>query len=68
MQTTITLDDTLIAEALKVSGLETQEAAVEFALRELIRLRRQPSIMDLWGIGWDGDLEQMRLDKVEKGA
>jgi Arc/MetJ family transcription regulator len=68
MQTTITVDDTLIAEALEVSGLKTHEEAVEFALRELIRKRRQPSIEDLWGIGWDGDLEQMRLDKREPEA
>jgi Arc/MetJ family transcription regulator len=63
MRTNIEIDDELMAQALKLSGLKTKRAVVEEGLRLLIGLRRQASVADLYGkIPWEGDLEAWRLD------
>ncbi len=41
MRTNIEIDDTLMAEAQKVSGHATKKQTVEQALRLMIKLRRQ---------------------------
>lgn len=63
MRTNIVIDDTLMAEALEVTGLKTKREAVELGLQTLLRLRRQQAIRDLRGkLAWEGDLEAMRTD------
>lgn len=64
MQVSFEIDDELIREALRTTGLTTDQEVVEEGLRTLLRLRRQASLHDLRGIGWEGDLDDMRLDKV----
>ncbi len=62
MRTNIEIDDELMAEALSASGLSTKKAVVEEALRVLIeRHNQRRALEELKGIGWEGDLEQMRL-------
>jgi len=61
MRTNIEIDDALIAEALRVSGLKTKRAAVEAGLKALIRLNRQKKILDLAGkVDWEGNLDESR--------
>ena len=61
MRTNIDIEDSLIAEAMAVTGLPTKKATVEEALRRLVRrYRQQEAIKDLTGLGWDGDLSAMR--------
>lgn len=61
MRTNIELDDDLIAEAMKITGLSTEKATVEKALRDLVRIHRQMRALDtLEGMGWEGDLDEMR--------
>jgi Arc/MetJ family transcription regulator len=61
MRTNIEIDDELIQEALRVSGLKTKRAAVEAGLKALIRLNRQKKILDLAGkVHWDGNLDESR--------
>jgi Arc/MetJ family transcription regulator len=61
MRTNIEIDDALIQEALRVSGLKTKRAAVEAGLKALIRLDRQKKILDLAGkVHWEGDLDDSR--------
>jgi Arc/MetJ family transcription regulator len=61
MRTNIELDDDLIAEAMALGGSSTKKAAVDQALRDFVRIRRQLRAVDnLEGIGWDGDLDAMR--------
>lgn len=62
MRTNIDIDDTLIKDALAITGARTKREVVEEGLRELIRIRRQRRILELRGIGWDGDLDAMRTD------
>lgn len=64
MRTNIVIDDRLMAEALKATGLATKRDVVELGLRTLLRLRRQGEIRRLRGkVAWEGDLEAMRLDE-----
>ena len=49
MRTNIEIDDQLIEEAQRVTGLKTKRAVVEKGLEMLIRLKRQEQILDLGG-------------------
>ena len=61
MRTNIEIDDNLIQEALRVSGLKTKRAVVEAGLRMLVRLKRQEDILSLVGkVHWEGNLDQSR--------
>lgn len=60
-RTNIELDDELIAEAMRRYGLTTKKDVVDLALRRLVGPRLSPEFLaDLEGIGWDGDLDEMR--------
>lgn len=64
MRTNIVIDDKLMADALKATGLQTKREAVEEGLRVLIKLKKQADIRSLRGkLTWEGDLEDMRTDK-----
>ncbi len=64
MRTNIVIDDKLMADALKATGLQTKKEAVEEGLKALIRLNKQAGLRALKGkLKWEGDLEDMRLDK-----
>ncbi|MDR4307103.1 type II toxin-antitoxin system VapB family antitoxin [Chelatococcus sambhunathii] len=61
MRTNIDIDDELLREVMAVTGQTTKKGAVEEALRRLVvTARRRRAINDLWGMGWNGDLEEMR--------
>ncbi|MHB1067261.1 MAG: type II toxin-antitoxin system VapB family antitoxin [Candidatus Nanopelagicales bacterium] len=60
-RTNIEIDDELIAECMAGFGLPTKRSAVEFALRRLLASRPTRADFDaMCGIGWDGDLDEMR--------
>lgn len=64
MRTNIDIDDALLAEAMAITGQSTKKATVEDGLRLLVSLKRQKQAGDaLAGIGWVGDLDDMRTDK-----
>ncbi|MBS0211578.1 MAG: type II toxin-antitoxin system VapB family antitoxin [Proteobacteria bacterium] len=64
MRTNIVIDDELMRSALKASGAKTKREAVELGLRTLLRLKKQQQGKSLRGrVNWQGNLEQMRLDK-----
>jgi Arc/MetJ family transcription regulator len=68
VRTNIEIDDELLASAMAASGLKTKKATVEEALRRLVRQEAQRSaIGEMAGLGWQGDLDAMRLD-VPKAA
>jgi Bacterial antitoxin of type II TA system, VapB len=47
--TNLALDDSLIQEAVRLSGHRTKKAAVTHALTEYIQRRKQKAILDLFG-------------------
>ena len=49
MRTNIVIDDDVLAEAFRVSEARTKKALVHEALRELVRMRRRKSLLDLKG-------------------
>lgn len=49
MRTNIDIDDDLMKAAMAATGKKTKKEVVEEALRELIRYRKQLSILDLAG-------------------
>jgi Arc/MetJ family transcription regulator len=61
MRTNIEIDDELIQQAVRVSGLKTKRAVVEAGLRMLLRLKRQEDILRLVGkVHWEGNLDESR--------
>jgi Arc/MetJ family transcription regulator len=64
MRTNIVIDDQLMKDTLRATGLKTKREAVELGLRTLLRLRQQEEIRRFRGkLHWQGDLEAMRTDE-----
>ena len=65
MRTNIVIDDQLMAQALKATGLGTQRAVVEEGLRLLVQMYAQTGIRKLRGqVAWSGDLAESRTGRV----
>ena len=61
MRTNIVIDEKLMNDALKATGLKTKREVVELGLKTLVRLEQQAQIKKLRGqLKWEGDLEAMR--------
>jgi len=64
MRTNIVIDDELMSQVLKLTGLRTKREAVELALKALLKLTQQEGIRAYRGkLDWEGDLDDMRTDK-----
>lgn len=64
MRTNIVIDDKLMQDTLRATGLRTKREVVELGLRTLLRLRQQEQIKRFRGkLHWQGDLDAMRLDR-----
>jgi Arc/MetJ family transcription regulator len=67
MRTNIVIDDGLMRDTLRATGIKTKREAVDQALRMLLRLKRQGEIRRLRGkVDWKGDLEDMRREKTRR--
>ena len=64
MRTNIEIDDQLMKDTLRATGLKTKREAVELGLRTLLRLHRQAEVRKYRGkLRWEGNLDDMRTDK-----
>ena len=64
MRTNIEIDDKLMTDTLRVTGLRTKREVVELGLQTLLQLRRQAEVKKLRGkLVWHGDLAAMRRDR-----
>jgi Arc/MetJ family transcription regulator len=64
MRTNIVIDDKLMQETLRATGLKTKREAVDQALRTLLRMNKQAQIRRFRGkLEWQGDLNAMRADR-----
>lgn len=62
-RTNIDIDDALIAEVMRRFRLKTKREAVDFALRRAAgSTATSEGLLSLEGIGWDGDLDELRSD------
>ncbi len=63
MRTNIVIDDDLMADAMRATGVKTKREAVELGLKTLVRLRQQQEVRRYRGkLAWSGDFEAMRTD------
>jgi Arc/MetJ family transcription regulator len=63
VRTNIVIDEKLMKETLRLTGLKTKREAVELGLRTIVRLRKQEGIRRFRGkLRWRGDLDAMRTD------
>ncbi|MCD6219317.1 type II toxin-antitoxin system VapB family antitoxin [Candidatus Calescamantes bacterium] len=64
-RTNVVLDDKLVTECQKVTGIRTRKALIDYALRELLRRESQLKILDLKGkVHWEGDLTTWRKERT----
>lgn len=64
MRTNIVIDDKLMQDTLKATGIQTKREAVEQGLQALLRLSKQSEIRKYRGkLTWQGDLTAMRTDR-----
>lgn len=67
LRTNIEIDDALMSDAMRASGLPTKRATVEEGLRILVRVRRQAkALAGIKGLGWEGDLGALRRGRVPR--
>jgi len=65
MRTNIEIDDEVMREAQRLTGLPTKRAAVDLALRELVARYRRLGLLELRGrVHWEGDLDESRRDRT----
>lgn len=63
MRTNIVIDDELMRQVLKQTGLKTKREAVEAGLQTLLKVSRQREVLKYFGtVDWTGDLDEMRRD------
>ena len=61
MRTNIVLDDNLVAEGLRITGLKTKKDLVNYALNSLIERKKMYDIFKFRGKAeWEGSLDEMR--------
>lgn len=64
MRTNIVIDDQLMSDTLRLTGLQTKKEAVEEGLKTLIRLKKQGELRKLRGkLRWEGNLNDMRTER-----
>ena len=49
MRTNVSIDDSLIQEAMNLSQIKTKKDVIDHALRELVRMYKQKDLRDLRG-------------------
>jgi len=62
MATNLAIDDELLKEAQKISGLKTKKETVNIALKEFIKKRKQEEVLELFGIvEYEDDYDYKKL-------
>ncbi|HDR15099.1 MAG TPA: type II toxin-antitoxin system VapB family antitoxin [Desulfobacteraceae bacterium] len=60
-RTNVVIDDDLVNECQKLTGIRTRRALIDYALHQVRRRGRQKRLLELKGtIKWDGDLTEWR--------
>ena len=64
-RTNVVLDDELVKECQKLTGINTRRALIDYALHELLRHGRQRRLLELKGtVKWEGDLDAWRKGRA----
>lgn len=61
-RTNVVVDEELVERVKRIYRVRTTRDAIDLALRRLVgdRTYTPRDILDLEGIGWDGDLDELR--------
>lgn len=59
-RTNVVIDERLVKRVMKLYGLRTIRDAIDFALRSVVGDKKRRDMLDLEGMGWEGDLDAMR--------
>ena len=63
MRTDIIIDEKLMDDAIKATGLKTKQEVIELGLKTLIKLKQQENIKAYRGnLKWEGNLEEIRTN------
>ena len=66
MRTNIVIEDELMRQAMKLTGLKTTRETVQAGLEMLVKMARQREIRNLRGkLRWEGDLDELRTDRLQ---
>jgi Arc/MetJ family transcription regulator len=59
MRTNIVLNDELVNNCIKATGIKTKKSLIDYALKELLRHKKQKKILNLKDkITWEGNLDE----------
>ena len=59
-RTNIEIDDEVIGDVMRRFGFTTKREAVDYALRQLVKVATLEEALAMQGTGWEGDLDEMR--------
>lgn len=63
MRTNIVINDSLLRDAMRLSGITTKKQVVEESLKLFVQLQKQKTMKRWFGkLSWQGNLETMRMD------
>ena len=66
VRTNVVLDEELVEECQKLTGIGTRRALIDYALHEVRRRGRQRGLLALKGkVKWEGDLAAWRAHRAE---
>ncbi len=66
-RTNLVLDEQLLQEATRELGAKTYSAAVNYALKEVLRIRKVEGLAEFHGKNlWQGNLVKMREDRTAR--
>ena len=64
-RTNVVLNDDLISQCQKATGIKTRRVLIDHALKELLRHERQKEVLELKGtVRWEGDLAEWRKGRA----
>jgi Arc/MetJ family transcription regulator len=64
VRTNVVINDRLMRKVMRLYGFRTKREAVDYALRRLAGSNDPRDMLDLEGIGWEGNLDEMRGGRV----
>jgi Arc/MetJ family transcription regulator len=59
-RTNVVVDEELVERVKRIYRVRTTREAIDLALRRLVGGRDLGRILELEGIGWEGDLDELR--------
>ncbi len=63
-RTSLMVDEQLLEEATRELGVKTYSAAVNYALKEVLRIRKVEGLAEFFGTKlWRGDLAKLHADR-----